>query len=83
MHEAVRNYKKNHDTLEDVRRSYQLTPSNNTIVHESLNTKTSSNSLTLNNFKKKVLESGRSDRLMASKVKDFQDETLFSKYQTL
>ena len=83
MHEAVRNYKKNHDTLEDVRRSYQLTPSNNTIVHDSLNKKASSNSLTLNNFKKKVIESGKSDRLIASRGKDFQLDTLFSKYQTL
>ena len=32
VHEAVNNYKKNHESLQDVRRSYQLTPNNETLI---------------------------------------------------
>lgn len=55
VHEAVSNYKKNQDILQDVRRSYQLTPKNETLTSLPLKEQASQNSITLNTFKKKVL----------------------------
>lgn len=55
VHEAVNNYKKNQETLQDVRRSYQLTPNNETLTGISLKEQGSQNSITLNNFKRKIL----------------------------
>jgi hypothetical protein len=52
-------------TLDEVRRSYQLTPSNDTMVGigQQLKEKGSMNSLTLTNFKSKVHQNVISSRL--------------------
>jgi len=52
-------------TLDEVRRSYQLTPSNNTMVGigQQLKEQGSMNSLTLTNFKSKVHQNVISNRL--------------------